>query len=229
MSKQTIKPPPPADDQIRSIMIKYFFQRNKRATSIHGKKTGAAARISIIRADLKASHGLTGQQVVSNLTYLMSQGWVEDRPVSKSFTTGQGTVMPATTPHYIITAVGIDKVGGPSEFTRDRFQGIKIEATGQNIITLGDGNQVNAHYQQIGEALAQLRDALKKSRTITEDDKVNAVADIHSIHDQLAKPQPNKTVIGALWENVEKIAAVAGLADLALKVAPAIHQLLSSH
>jgi hypothetical protein len=209
-------------------MLEYFFQRNRRATSVHGKKTGAAARISVVRADLKASHGLTGQQVVSNLTYLMSQGWVEDRPVSKSFTTGQGTIMPATTSHYIITAAGIDKVSGPSEFTRDRFQGIKIEATGQNIITLGDGNQVNAHYQQIGEALAQLRDALKKSQTITENDKVNVVADIDSIQDQLAKPQPNKAVIGTLWENVEKVAAVAGLVDLAVKVAPAIHHLLAA-
>jgi len=210
-------------------MLDYFFQRNKLATSIHGKKTGAAAPISVVRADLKASHGLTGQQVVSNLTYLMSQGWVEDRPVSKSFTTGKGTIMPASTPHYIITAAGIDKVGGPGEFTRDRFQGIKIEATGQNIITLGDGNQVNAHYQQIGEALSQLRDALKKSQTITEDDKVNVVADIDSIQDQLAKPQPNKTVLGMLWENVEKIAALAGLADLAVKVAPAIHKLVAGN
>src|SRR5580704_2308251 len=35
-------------------------------------------------------------------------------------------------------------------FTRDRFEGIKIEATGQNIITLGDGNQVNAQFQALG-------------------------------------------------------------------------------
>src|SRR5207244_54737 len=159
-------------------------------------------------------------------TYLISQGWVENRPVSKSFTTSQGTLMPASTPHYIITAAGIDKVDGPSEFTRDRFQGIKIEATGQNIITLGDGIQVNAHYQQIGEALAQLRDALKKSKASTEDDKVNVVADIDSIQDQLAKPQPNKKVMGTLWENVEKIAALSGLADLAVKVARAIHKLV---
>lgn len=218
---------PLADDQVRHIMLQYFFDRNRHATSIRGKTTGAAVSISVLRSDLKAEHGLSAQQVVSNLTYLISQGWVEDRPLEKSFKTNHGSVMPASTSYYIITAPGIDKMGGPSEFTRDRFQGIKIQATGQNIITLGDGNQVNADYQGIGEALAQLREAITKSNDITESDKVNVVADVDSIQDQLAKPLPNKTVIGTLWENIEKVAAVAGLAELAAKVAPEVQKLLS--
>jgi hypothetical protein len=57
---------------------------------------------------------------------------------------------------------------------------------------------------------------------------VNGVADIDSTQHQLAKSWPNKTVIRTLWDNVERIAVVAGLADLAVKVAPAIHQLLFS-
>lgn len=214
------------NDQIRGIMLQYFYDRNASATSIRGKSTGSAVSISVLRADLKRSHELTARQVVSNLTYLISQGWVEDRPVQKSFTTNRGGVVPASTSYYIITAAGMDKVDGPSEFTRDRFQGIKIEATGQNIITLGDGNQVDAHYQQIGEALAELRQALKDSPAIGEKDKLNVVADIDSVQDQLAKPEPNRTVIEALWGNIEKIAAAAGLVDICTKAAPFICKLL---
>ncbi len=92
------------DDEVRGIILTYLFQRNKNATSRTGKKTGAAVTISIMRADLKASHGLTAQQVHSNLTYLESQGWVEDRPLAKSFTTKRGGVIPAATSYYIITA-----------------------------------------------------------------------------------------------------------------------------
>jgi hypothetical protein len=215
------------DDEVRQIMLQYFYDRNKKATSRRGKTTGAAAPISVIRAELKASHGLSIQQVQSNLTYLLSQGWVEDQPISKSFTTSKGGVVPAATSYYIITAAGIDKIGGPSEFTRDRFEGIRIEATGQNIITLGDGNQVNARYREVGEALSELRQAFKSSDKLDENAKVDVVVDIDSMQDQLAKPNPNKSVIQSLWEGINRAASIAGLADAAAKVAPFIAGLLS--
>lgn len=214
------------DDQIRRIMLQYFYDRNKNATSRRGKETGAAAPISIIRRELKATHHLSIQQVQSNLTYLLSQGWVEDQPVSKSYATGKGGIVPAPTSYFIITAAGIDKIDGPSEFTRDRFQGIRIDATGQNIITLGDGNQVNARYQEIGQALSDLRRAIKESEAVEESDKLDLVADIDSIQDQLAKPTPNKSVIQSLWEGINRAASVAGLAVFAAKVAPYIAGLL---
>ena len=67
MSKK-VKYPPLSDDQIRQIMLQYFYDRNKNSTSRRGKSIGAAATISIIRADLKASPGLKIQQVQSNLS-----------------------------------------------------------------------------------------------------------------------------------------------------------------
>ncbi len=225
MVKARPKSAPLRDDEVRQVMLAYFYDRNKNATSRRGKTTGAAAPISVIRADLKASHGLTIQQVQSNLTYLLSQGWVEDQPISKSFTTRKGGVVPAATSYYIITAAGIDKIGGPSEFTRDRFHGIRIEATGQNIITLGDGNQVNARYQQLGEALSELREAIRTTDLLDETQKVSLVADVDSIQDQLAKPNPNKSVVASLWEGINRAASVAGLTDAAVKVAAFIASL----
>jgi hypothetical protein len=215
-----------SEDQIRHVMLQYFYDRNKNATSRRGKGTGAAAPISIIRRDLKASHGLSIQQVQSNLTYLLSQGWVDDKPVSKSFPTGKGAIVPAATSYYIITAAGIDKIAGPSEFSRDRFEGIRIEATGQNIITLGDGNQVNARHEEVGRALADLRETFTKSDSIQDSVKLDVVADIDSIQDQLAKPNPNKAVLQNLWEGINRAASVAGLVDFASKVAPFIFRII---
>jgi len=215
------------DDQIREIILGYLYSRNQNATSRRGKSTGAAVTISVMRADLKASHGLTVQQIHSNLTYLESQGWVKDQPVTKSFTTGTGAVIPSETNYFVITAAGIDRIGGPSVFTRDRFEGIKIEATGQNIITLGDGNQVNAQFQALGESLADLRKAIKESNKLSEPEKVDLVVDVDTLQTQLGRKTPNRELISRLWEGINRAASLAGLADVATKVGGFVNGLLS--
>ena len=150
--------PARSNDELRGIILQYFYGRNQKATSIRGAK-GASAKISDIRADLKAAHGLTQQEVVGNLTYLISHGWVAEERIEKSVPLRSGTVIPQATSFYGITALGIDKIEGPSEYTMKRFHGINIQATGQSIITVGDGNQVNVRYQHAAGALADLKAA----------------------------------------------------------------------
>src|SRR5882724_11323050 len=168
-----------------------------------------------MRAELKAKYGLTAQQIHSNLTYLESQGWVKDDPITKSVMTRAGGVIPSTTSYFVITAAGIYRIGGPSMFTRDRFKGIRIEATGQNIITLGDGNQVNAKFQDIGESLVELRRAIKESDSIDEMQKMELVVDVDTLQTQLAKPTPNRELISRMWEGINRAASIAGLAEAA--------------
>jgi hypothetical protein len=205
------------NNDIRSVMLQYFYDRNKNATSSRGKK-GSSVKISNVKSELKASHSLSQQQVQSNLTYLISQGWVKEDAIEKSYTAPGGTVIPSTTHFYTITAAGIDKIEGPGEFTMPKRHGIKIEATGQNIITLGDGNQINAKFGEIGQALADLRNAITNSDA-PESSKLEFVADIDTIQSQLAKPQPSATIINTAWEVVKGAAAINGCAALATKVA----------
>ncbi len=205
-------------DEIRGIMLQYFYDRNKNATSARGKK-GFAVKISDVRKELKASHQLTQQEVVSNLNYLMSQGWIEEEQVAKSVPLPSGTVIPQATSYYKITAAGIDKIEGPGEFTMDKFKGIKIEATGQNIITVGDGNQVNAQYEDVARALVELKQAVSQTDNLKESQKLDAVADIDSIESQLAKAEPNSTSIQGAWEGVKKLDTVLGLGEKIGKVA----------
>jgi len=61
----------PCSNEIRRFMLRYFHERNKNATSARGKK-GSAVKISDVKKELKAAHGLTQQEVQSNLTYLLS-------------------------------------------------------------------------------------------------------------------------------------------------------------
>jgi hypothetical protein len=101
----------------------------------------------------------------------------------------------------------------------DKFRGVKIEATGQNIVTVGDGNQVNARYRNEASALVDLKDTLLQSPVISESQKLDLVSDIDSIQSQLAKTEPNRTVIRGAWEAVKKLDTVLGLADKVGKVA----------
>ena len=215
----------PSDEEVRRIMLRYFYDRNKNATSMMGKK-GSAVKTSDLKSQLKAAHGLSQQQVQSNLTYLLSQGWVEEKPIAKTFTPKGGSVVSSVTNYYIITAAGIDKIDGPGEFTMDRFHGVKIEATGQNIITVGDGNQVDAKFGNIGEALAELRNAITAAE-IGEAEKLTYVADIETIQSQLAKPAPNRSIITAAWETVKGAAAINGCSALVMKVSGLIAQFIS--
>lgn len=205
-----------SNNDIRRLMLEYFYNRNKNATSVFGKK-GSAVKISDVKAELKAHHGLTQQQVQSNLTYLLSQGWVEEKSVEKQVRGPGGTVIPSVTKYYQITAAGIDKIEGPGEFTMPKSHGIKVEATGQNIITLGDGNQIDAQFSDLGQALVELREAITRS-SAPEAEKMSLVADIDTIQSQLAKPNPNRHIIAGTWEAVKAAAAISGCATLVQKV-----------
>jgi hypothetical protein len=212
MRKTKPAPPRPGNNEIRNIMLRYFYERNRNATSTRGKK-GSAVKISDVKKELKVAAGLTQQEVQSNLTYLLSQGWIEEETVEKSFTAPGGTVMPSSTNYYKITASGIDKIEGPGEFTMPKFHGIRIEATGQNIITLGDGNQINAKFSDLGKTLSELREAVAKS-TASESVKMEIIADIEAIQSQLAKPEPNRGIVKAAWEAIKAAAAINGCAML---------------
>jgi hypothetical protein len=221
------KPPKarPTNNDVRRLMLQYFYDRNKNATSARGKN-GSAVKISDVKRELKEKHDLTQQEVQSNLTYLMSQGWVEEDAIEKTFTAPGGTLVPSSTSYYRITAAGVDKIEGPGEFTMPKFQGIKIEATGQNIITLGDGNQINAKFGELGEALAKLREAVTQSAA-PEDQKLGIVADIDTLESQLAKPEPNRGIIKAAWEAVKVAATIDGCTNLVHQASQLIAGFLS--
>jgi hypothetical protein len=212
------------NNEIRSVILRYFYERNKNATSCRGKK-GSSVKISDVKRELKLARGLSQQEIQSNLTYLLSQGWVTEDAIEKSYTAPGGTVIPSTTHFYTIAAAGIDKIEGPGEFTMPKFHDIKIEATGQNIITLGDGNQIDSKFGDLGQSLARLRNAITAS-PVPESTKLEFVADIDTIQSQLAKPEPNPTIIRSAWEMVKGAAAINGCTALVAKIAGLLRHFL---
>lgn len=162
---------------------------------------------------------------MSNLTYLIDQKWVKTFDVEKTVNVRGGTV-PSKVTWYEIAAPGIDKFEEASEFRQtERYAGININATGSNVITLGDGNVVNAKFEELHSRLSEFKQAISSSSNMPEDRKLDLAADIETIKDQLAKSKPDTTIIRRLWSGVEKAAAVAGLIEAADKVRPLIESL----
>ena len=191
-----------------------------------GKK-GCAIKISSMRKDLKELYGLTQQQVISNLTYLIDRGWVNVSSVEKTVQVKGGTI-PSIVTWYEISAKGIDKIDGETEFNAvERYPGINITATGTNVITLGDGNVVNAAFRQLHEQLDVLKGATIQSDDLQESDKLEIAADIESIKDQLAKSKPNKTAIRQLWSGLKAMATAGDLVQLVGQASPFIARVVS--
>lgn len=213
------------NDEIRRQILRYFYERNAAATSRFGKK-GSAVKISDAKRELKQRFDLNQAQVMSNMTYLIDQKWIKTFEVEKTVTVRGGTI-PSKVTWYEIAAAGIDKFEETSDFQQaERYAGINIHATGSNIITLGDGNVVNAKFEELHNALSEFKHTISGCAELAEDLKLDMAADIESIKDQLAKSQPNKSIVQHLWSGLEKTATVAGLVDAAAKVAPLIGSLL---
>jgi hypothetical protein len=214
------------NDEIRNQILKYFYDRNAGATSRFGKN-GSAVKISDVKRELKASHGLSQQNVMSNLTYLIDRHWVKTVDQEKTVNTARGTTIPSVVTYYEIAAQGIEKMEGPSQFEPpDRYPGININASGASVITLGDGNYVNVQFQALFRKLSELKEGITQATALNEGDKLDVAVDIETLKDQLAKEHPDRVVVSGLWPRINQAASLAGLTSLGLEVATLVQKLV---
>lgn len=212
------------NDKFRSNILRWFYDRNAQATSQYGKK-GSASKISDAKKGMKEAYGLKQQEVMSNMTYLIDKGWVNKTDEEKTVKVRGGTV-PSKVTWYEISSSGIDKIEGESEFQDGgKYSGININATGTNVITLGDGNVVNAKFENLHNELSKIKEAASVS-TLNDTEKLDVVVDIDSIKDQLIKAEPDKTIVRHLWSRIEDVATLGGFASALTQAAPCISTLL---
>jgi len=210
--------PTRSENEIREIVLAYFYSRYHAGTSLKGKN-GSAIKISVVKKEIGEEHHLKSVEIQRGISYLVSQGWVDTIEDKKEVRGAKGTLIPSVSTYYHITAAGIDKIEGPGEFTMNKFAGININATGNNIVTIGDGNQVNAEFGSAAQALSDLKQAVVASAA-PESEKLEVAADIETIQAQLAKAQPNKGIIKVAWESVKSAAVVNGFLSLVEKAGP---------
>lgn len=212
------------DDEIRTLLLEFLHRRHQKSRSLRGQEVG----IRDLQAAMKREFGLSQQQVASNLDYLMQKGWVRQVVTSRTFTTKYGTTQSAERVTYKISADGIDHIrGDESKFKRlDPYAGIKIENIG-GVTVVGDGNVVRTRFAVAAEALNELRQAVNASG-LPDEDKLAVATEIQTIELQLAKEDPDPTVIKKAWAAIKATATVGTVVDLVTRAGIALAPFIAS-
>jgi hypothetical protein len=170
--------------------------------------------------------GYKQQDVASNLDYLVQKGWVRQIVEDRKFTTPRGTTQSAERVTYKISDTGIDRLEAASTYQRTAVVPHVNITNIRGVTVVGDGNVVNTTFTDLSRVLTDMKQAVLHEPGLKDDQKLDIVADIDSLQAQLQKPEPQKSVIRALWSGVEKVAAVGGVIELAHRASELLQPLL---
>jgi hypothetical protein len=212
-------------DEIRETILRFFYDRHKNASS----PKRVRLKISDAKSALKEL-GISGKEAVSNIEYLIDGGWLIKEVEEKEYTTPKGVKIPQKTPQYKASNKTIDHFDkGESIFKKNEASGINItNIQGVTTLTVGNNNDiiVNSEMKGLWSKLDELNNSIKHSN-LSDKEKLDYSSDIETIQSQIQKPQPDKTIIKKAWNNLKKVAGVAGtLATLYSKIEPLIKIIL---
>jgi|SRR5579884_1328172 hypothetical protein len=209
------------NDQIRDAILRHLYTVHRRARS----PKSAAIGIRDLAAALKPN-GYKQQEVASNLDYLIQKEWIREVVENRTFTTKRGTTQQAERRTYKISDVGIDRLEAASTYQRPATAaGINITNI-KGVTVVGDRNVVNTQFTDLSHVLADMQKAVLSSPDLDDATKLGIAADIDTLQAQLQKPQPDKSVIKAMWSAIEKGVTAAGLVEYATKAAQLVSPLL---
>ncbi len=202
------------NDSIRNKILRYLYGLRGKARGPKSLEVG----IRELQAGLKKDK-IKQSDLISNLDYLVQKGWVRRTVETRPYTTPQGFTRQNEKVTYKISDVGIDRLEGASSYRReDTFSRINV-TTIRGVTVIGSGNVVNTNFTDASELLSELEKQLATSEGISDEDQLNALADIGTIQSQLAKPEPDMTIVQRAWHGAERIVTAAGLVELGAKIA----------
>ena len=201
------------NDKIRDDILRYMYHIHQRA---RGPK-GVAMGIRDLQKEMK-KQGIKQNAVIANLDYLLQKGWVAKIEERRTFTTPGGTTQESVSTKYNISDVGIDSLEGASTYQRkEHFSNINITNI-RGVTVLGSGNVVNTELTDLANALSELEAKVAQTDKLTEEEKLNTIADIGTIQTQLSKPYPKQSIIKDAWSGIEMAVTTAGFVELIQKV-----------
>jgi hypothetical protein len=212
----------PNDDR-RDKILRFLYEGHRTARGI----TAIPIGIQDLRREMKNRHGMKQPDVAANLDYLIQVGWLRPEVKSRSFVTGRGMVLPREQTKYKISEVGINHLEAASMFKKPQAASQVNIANVQGVTVVGDGNVVNAEFTELVSALDDLDQALADSRQISDEQKLDAAGDLSAIRAQVAKKNPNASLIRSAWEGLKALPVLGNAADAIARVGKVLGDLLS--
>ncbi len=196
-------------EEIREKILHHLYTVQKEATS--------ASRSS--QNERQIFHAFMDMyeksEVISNLLYLVDAGWIKTKKLDKIT-------------YYSIKDKGVNHFEGKSSvFQKGNFlSGVNI--TNINGITvIGNNNVVRQEYSELYRNLEILREKIGESQIISDPIKLDSQSEIDTIKSQLAKREPNKSIISQAWSALSTVATLEGVIQFYQTVEPLIKHLLT--
>lgn len=225
------------DKEIRRTVLEAMNTQRKNSRHEHEIRMHVS---QIERGVRKAGLQVNQKQVMEAVDYLKETGMLKRTQETKTVKMpsygrssrlgGSSTSFKHTDYWYKLTAKAIDSLEGETEYSAKPFvplQSIQINTSNAPVI-VGSNNQVTNNVT-IFNQLDELEQIISESNDISVEERQDVVSDIESLKQQLAKPNPNKTIIDLLWQNIGRAADLAGAAALAVTIAKGIAALTGHH
>lgn len=201
------------NDEIRKKILVFLDQKRKSARSLKSLQ----CTVTDIKRGLKELN-ISQSEVVTNLDFLVQNGWVREVIDHRTFKSPKGFELPSETRRYRLSDSGIRYLEGESTFDRSSmFAGINITNVG-GVTVVGNNNAVRTEYLEIFRILDQLESEVKISDKLSDEQKLSAVSDVRTIKNQLSKVKPDLGIVKAAIAAISFLGSVDGLVDLFQKV-----------
>lgn len=212
------------DDRKRDAILRFLYQRHKKTRGISKIPIG----IRDLQSEMKNQHGMTQAEVASNLDYLVQVLWVREVVKERDFTTPKGMKVSQEQVKYKISDTGINHLEAGSVFKKPQSASHINITNIKGVTILGDGNIVNTEFTDLSRAIDEMDQAIAESQSLTDEQKLDAAADLSTIRAQLAKPKPDRSIVSAAWKGLSAIATMDGVVSAATRVGTLLGALLSS-
>jgi hypothetical protein len=211
------------EDQKRDAILRFLYERHKSSRGIAKIPIG----IRDLQSEMKERAGMSQQDVASNLDYLVQVGWAKEVAKERTFKTSRGMEVSQEQIKYKISDVGINHLEGATVFKRPEASRHVNITNVKGVTIVGDGNVVNASFTDLARALDDLDAAVAESPAVPDEVKVDVAGDLTTIRGQIAKAAPNKSIVAAAWKSLSRLADVATLGELIVKVGLLLGPLIS--
>ena len=196
-------------DVQRDRILRFLYERHTTARGPAKIPIG----IRDLDAELKKRNNMTQQEVSSNLDYLVQVGWVREMIKERSFTTPSGMELGREQTKYKISDIGINHLQAGTMFKKPEASS-RVNITNiKGVTVVGDGNVVNTEFTEASRALDKLDEEIGRSPDLSDEQKLDAAADLSTIRAQLAKQNPSQEVVRAVWRSLEAISTIQGVGD----------------
>jgi len=209
-------------DEVRQKILSYLGECRRRA---RGLDSLMASSSDIKKA--MAKEGISQNDAIQNLDYLVQHSWVDEKIIRRPFKTPRGIEIPNEKHLFGLSEIGLKYNEGESEFDRTSvFSGINITNIG-GVTVVGSNNIVRNEFVDILRAFNQLESAVKISDKLSEEQKLDVQADIQTVKNQLSKSQPNKSIVQKAMESISFVGSLPGVVEVFNVATQAVQRILN--